>query len=68
MNVDYKENNSLLIVDENDFYYIFDLYPFIKTNKLPFIEMTFNTFLFSQILSFIINILLVKFLDSSHAD
>jgi hypothetical protein len=58
------KQNSIVMMDENKYYYIFDLYPSIKINKLPYIEMPFNTFLFSQFLGFIINIIFVKFLDS----
>ena len=63
LTIDYK-HNTIFMVDEDKFYYVFDLYPYIKTNKLPYIEMPFNTFLFSQLLSFVINLLLVRFFNT----
>lgn len=43
-------------------YYIFDISN-LATKKLPFIETPIGTLLFTQVFSFIANILLAKFLD-----
>ena len=57
-------NNNILLVDDNNkaynetLYYIFDLYN--GNVKYPNIETAFNTFVFSQIFSIFISILLFK--------
>jgi hypothetical protein len=54
-------NFTLFITDcDTDYYYIFDIYPFLNVNKQPYVETPMNTFLITQFLGFIINIALVK--------
>ena len=56
-------DKSLYIVDTTTparVFYLFDLYTNSKTNKLPYIEVSFNTFVITQVLSFLINLLLIK--------
>ena len=63
MNIRYRDKTLFITDSEKGTYYLFDLYPNLVTNRLPYVEMPFNTFFVTQILGFIINILLVKFLD-----
>lgn len=65
-NIHYKmkavySDKTLYIVDKSTReYYLFDLYTNNKTNKLPYIEVSFNTFIITQVLSFLINLLLIQ--------
>jgi len=59
-----QKDYTLFVTDKNTmFYYIFDLSKNFDTKKLPFIETPVNTLIFTQIFSFIANILLARFLD-----
>jgi hypothetical protein len=55
-----NEGNCIYIKDKNGLYYLFDLYANISTNRLPYVETPFNTLIVTQIISFIINLFLVK--------
>ena len=58
-----RQKNYTLYVTDDKYYYLFDLTTELKKGKLPYVEIPFNTLLFTQIFGFIINILLVKFFD-----
>jgi hypothetical protein len=60
-----QKNYTLYVTDDKNNYYLFDLNPYmnLNVNRLPFIETAFNTLLFTQIISFIVNLLIVKFFD-----
>jgi ribosomal protein L23 len=59
-----QKDYTFFIIDKyTNHYYIFDLCKDLDTQKLPYIETPINTLIFTQIFSFIANILLVKFLD-----
>lgn len=58
-----KQKNYNLYITDDQYYYLFDLATDLNKGKLPYIEVPFNTLLFTQIFGFILNILLVKFLD-----
>jgi len=56
-----KKNNLLFIIEKNNktnLYYIFDIYS--DNNKLPHIEISIWTLILSQIISFILNIILIN--------
>lgn len=56
-------DKSLLINDNNlPLYYLFDLY--VGKIKSPFVETGLNTLVFTQLLSFILNLMLVKILHN----
>jgi hypothetical protein len=65
LNMNIRSNDKIMFIVDKDknLYYLFDLYPNILTNRMPYVEMPFNTFFVTQILGFIINIWLVKFLN-----
>lgn len=57
-----QKNYTFYMYDEkNDYFYIFDLLK--NFNKMPYVEAQFNTLLFTQLISFISNLILVKLLD-----
>lgn len=57
----YYEDKTLFIqTKKGDIFYIFDLY--IKDDKMPHIEITLNNLIITQIISFIINLILTKIL------
>jgi hypothetical protein len=58
-----RQKNYTLYVTDDKYYYLFDLNSELIKGKLPYVEIPFNTLLFTQIFGFIINILLVKFFD-----
>jgi len=60
INVKQRDTSLYIIDNETKDYYLFDLCT--DTNRLPYIETPLNTFLFSQLLSFLINLTLVKFI------
>lgn len=54
-----RESNTIIVTDKNTTkFYIFDLY--VKENNMPPIETRWNTFLFIQVISFFLNLLLVQ--------
>ena len=56
-------DNSLLISDtKTPLYYLFDLQ--IGQIKSPYIEISFNTFIFSQIISIFLNLFLMDIINS----
>lgn len=56
--------NTLYITDiDNKFYYIFDLNQNLSMYKLPYVETAINNLLFTQIISFIINFILIKIIS-----
>lgn len=59
--VQQKEYTLFITDPSNNNYYIFDLNS--NSEKLPFTEIPINTLLFTQVFGFILNFLLVKFLD-----
>lgn len=60
MNVRYKDNTLYVSDNDLDNYYLFDLYGNLMMNRLPFVELSINTLVMTQIIGFIINLLLVK--------
>ena len=62
MKARYK-NYTIYIVDDEQKYYMFDIYPYLNVLRQPYIETPFNTLIATQVISFIINILLVKIFD-----
>ena len=58
-----KQKNYNFYITDKQTYYLFDLCPNLIGNKLPYVETPINTLLFTQILGFLSNLLLVKFLD-----
>jgi hypothetical protein len=58
-----RQKNYTLYVTDDKYYYLFDLNSELIKGRLPYVEIPFNTLLFTQIFGFIINILLVKFFD-----
>jgi hypothetical protein len=56
-------NYTFYVIDEDKNYYMFDLYPYLNVLRQPYIETPFNTLVATQVISFIINILLVKIFD-----
>ena len=60
-----KREGNTIIVNENKskLFYIFDLY--VKEYNTPPIETRWNNFIFIQIVSFLLNIILVQFLNYS---
>jgi len=58
-----KQKNYNFYITDKETYYLFDLYPNLIGNKLPYVETPINTLIFTQIFGFISNLLLVKFLD-----
>ena len=56
-----QKDFTLFIKDyETNFYYIFDLTQDLNNKKLPYIEIPFNTLLFTNIIGYITHILLVN--------
>ena len=54
-----REGNTIIVSDKNTTkFYIFDLY--VKEYNVPPIETRWNTFLFIQLISFLLNLLLVQ--------
>lgn len=60
MNVRYKDDTLYVSDKDLDNYYLFDLYGNLMMNRLPFVELSLNTLVMTQIISFVINLLLVK--------
>lgn len=58
-----KQKNYNFYITDKQTYYLFDLCPNLIGNKLPYVETPINTLIFTQILGFISNLILVKFLD-----
>ena len=58
-----KDYSLYIIDDKNSFYYLFDIYQNLNINKLPYIEIPFNTLMITQIIGFMVNIILTKFFD-----
>jgi hypothetical protein len=63
MRVKQKDYTFYIKDSYSGYYYIFDLTQNLDTRKLPYIETPINTLIFTQIFSFVANILLAKFLD-----
>lgn len=56
INVRYKDN-TIYIKDYNiNNYYIFDIYPSVSTYRLPYIDISFNTLIITQIINIFGNI------------
>ena len=56
-----KKHNLLFIIEKNNItnlYYVFDIYS--ENNKLPHVEISIWTLISSQIISFIINLILIN--------
>jgi hypothetical protein len=59
-----QKGYTLYIQDyESNYYYIFDLSLDFKNKKLPYSEIPISTLIFTQVFSFIINIILVNALN-----
>ena len=58
-----QKDYCLYITDEYDNYYLFDLITAFYAKDLPYVETPMNTLIVTNIISFIINLALVKFLD-----
>ena len=53
VNVRYKDNTLYIKDDDMDKYYLFDLHSSISTTRLPYIEISFNTLIITQIINIV---------------
>lgn len=59
-----QKDYTLYINDiDNNLYYLFDLNQNLSMYKLPYVETAINNLLFTQLISFIINFILIKIIN-----
>ena len=56
----FHTNNSIYVDESNGNFYLFDLCSNLGINRLPYVETPFNTLIITQIISFLINLILLK--------
>lgn len=59
-----QKDNTLYVSDiDNNLYYLFDLNQNLSMYKLPYVETAINNLLFTQLISFVINFILIKIIN-----